>query len=238
MEVSPKRASPLEAGKMPVSTLKKVVLPDPLGPMRPRISPSWTARSSPWSATTPPNLRVSAVHWSRAAISGAAQTAQWTRDDAVRPEEEDEDDERGVEQEPVFLDDLQLLRQDDDDGGRDGQAPRIPDSTEKEDGDEDERLAEAVVVRRDVPDHVRGHRAGHAGEEVPQREGGDLRPADRDAERGGAGLVEADGVERDADPRALHTDDEREREGSEDERQSDVVEEERSLETSEHNGLV
>src|SRR5436305_4554655 len=236
MGVSPKRASPLEAGKIPVSTLKNVVLPDPLGPMRPRISPSWTARSSPWSATTPPNLRVSAVHWSSAATSSTAQPAERPRDDAVRPEEEDEDDERGVEQEPVFLDDLQFLRQHDDDGRGDGEAPGVSESAEEKEGDEDQRLAEAVVVRGDVPDHVRRHRARHAGEEVPERESGDLRPADGDAEGGGAGLVEADGVEGNAHPGALDAYDEREREGSEDERQGDVVEEERSLEWSEQEG--
>src|SRR5687767_5625640 len=45
---------------MPVTALKQVVLPAPLGPIRPRISPSsmWKVTSS--SAVSPPNLRVSA----------------------------------------------------------------------------------------------------------------------------------------------------------------------------------
>ena len=59
-----------------------------------------------------------------------------------------------------------------------------------------------------------------------ERESGDLRPADGDAEGGGAGLVEADGVEGNAHPGALDAYDEREREGSEDEGQANIVEEE------------
>src|SRR5471030_2733463 len=39
---------------MPVITLKNVVLPEPLGPIRPRISPSFTVRLKRSSATTPP----------------------------------------------------------------------------------------------------------------------------------------------------------------------------------------
>src|SRR5664279_3752718 len=42
---------------MPVTTLKNVVLPDPFGPIRPRISFDATARSRPSSATTPPKRR-------------------------------------------------------------------------------------------------------------------------------------------------------------------------------------
>jgi hypothetical protein len=36
-----------------------VVLPDPLGPISPRISPSPTESDSPSTATTPPNRLVS-----------------------------------------------------------------------------------------------------------------------------------------------------------------------------------
>src|SRR3989337_492614 len=48
---------------MPVITLKKVVLPEPLGPIRPRISPALTARLNWFSATKPPKrmLKLSQV---------------------------------------------------------------------------------------------------------------------------------------------------------------------------------
>src|SRR5882762_5102959 len=173
---------------MPVSTLKNVVLPDPLGPMRPRTSPSSTVRSSPSSATTPPNLRVSALQRKSAPMSGPTQAPQRARHDPVRPEEEDEDDERGVEQEPVLLDDLQFLRKDDDDRGGNRQAPRVSDSPEQQDGYQDERLREAVVVRSDEPDHVRGQRAGDGREDERQgdvvEQERSLEPSDDD------GLVE------------------------------------------------
>src|SRR5262245_963716 len=44
------------AGKMPVTRLKIVVLPEPFGPINPTISPSSTWRSKPWTACNPPKF--------------------------------------------------------------------------------------------------------------------------------------------------------------------------------------
>jgi hypothetical protein len=43
---------------MPERMLNKVVLPAPLGPMSPTISPSWTAREKSSTATNPPKDKV------------------------------------------------------------------------------------------------------------------------------------------------------------------------------------
>lgn len=44
---------PLSGFTNPEMVLKKVVFPEPLGPMMPKISPSFTAREKPLRATTP-----------------------------------------------------------------------------------------------------------------------------------------------------------------------------------------
>ena len=50
--------APLVGWYTPVMTLKAVVFPAPLGPMRATISPSLTTSSRSSTATTPPNCMV------------------------------------------------------------------------------------------------------------------------------------------------------------------------------------
>ena len=49
---------PAERGSAPEMQLKQVVLPEPLGPMRPRISPGLTSNETAWSAWKPPKRLV------------------------------------------------------------------------------------------------------------------------------------------------------------------------------------
>src|SRR5207247_3529556 len=49
---------PPEGGRAPETQLKQVVLPDPLGPMSPRISPGFTSKVMPWRARNPPKRLV------------------------------------------------------------------------------------------------------------------------------------------------------------------------------------
>ena len=49
---------PAEGGSAPEMQLKQVVLPEPLGPMRPRISPGLTSKETPWRARKPPKRLV------------------------------------------------------------------------------------------------------------------------------------------------------------------------------------
>ena len=55
---------------MPEMTLSIVVLPAPLGPIRPRISPGLTSRSMPSSTFTPPKLTETPRTESSAALIG------------------------------------------------------------------------------------------------------------------------------------------------------------------------
>ncbi len=49
-----KRIDPAVGAKVPESMLKIVLLPDPLGPIRPRISPSSTLNETLLTAVKPP----------------------------------------------------------------------------------------------------------------------------------------------------------------------------------------
>src|SRR3979409_1365648 len=53
---------------MPVTTLNSVVLPEPFGPIRPTISPSFTAKSTPARATRPPKRQVTPLQASTAPV--------------------------------------------------------------------------------------------------------------------------------------------------------------------------
>src|SRR5215813_13474729 len=52
---------PAEGRKVPVITLKSVVLPAPLGPMKPQICFSGMSKLTSFNAATPPKYFVSAV---------------------------------------------------------------------------------------------------------------------------------------------------------------------------------
>src|SRR5581483_466875 len=66
--------SPASRRWSPESVLMVVVLPEPLGPMSPRISPRRMARESPSTATTPPK-RLTTPRVSRAGGSAAPAAA-------------------------------------------------------------------------------------------------------------------------------------------------------------------
>ena len=59
MSWSLKRMEPDVGSSAPEMQLKQVVLPEPLGPMRPRISPGFTSKETAFSAVKPPNCLVS-----------------------------------------------------------------------------------------------------------------------------------------------------------------------------------
>ena len=83
------------------------------------------------------------------------------------------------------------------------EAPGIADAAEQQDRDEDQRVGEGVVVRRDeAADHAE-QRAGDADQEIADHEGGDLPARDVEAEAACRGLVEPQRVEIEPDPGAL-----------------------------------
>src|SRR5262249_8360170 len=74
--------------------LTRVVLPAPFGPMRPRISPGWIARSTPPVATSPPKRLVSPCGCSSAAPAPASRLADAFAEEAGRPHQQDKDNEQ------------------------------------------------------------------------------------------------------------------------------------------------
>ena len=191
---------------MPVTTLKNVVLPEPFGPIRPRISFGATREIEPVERDA---RRRNA--WIRPRASSSARhgrhpgkiAAHRARQQSLRPEQQHRDHHQRVEQEAIFLDGLQFLRHDHDDDRRDDQAPRIADAAEQQDRDQDQRVGEGVVVRRDeAADHAE-QRAGNADEEIADQERGDLPARDIEAEAARRGLVEPQRVEIEPDPGAL-----------------------------------
>ncbi len=54
-----KRIDPSLGASVPAIRLKVVLLPDPLGPIRPRISPWPSVNETFWTAVNPPKRRVS-----------------------------------------------------------------------------------------------------------------------------------------------------------------------------------
>src|SRR6267378_1905823 len=94
----PIHACPDSNGTYPVITLTRVVLPAPLGPMRPWIAPSSTSSDTPSTACTPPKWRVTSS--SRSSTDsrprpprGSHQGEPAAADDSLRPKHDDRDQE-------------------------------------------------------------------------------------------------------------------------------------------------
>src|SRR5207237_500079 len=95
---------PLSGRTRPVTTLKNVVLPAPLGPISPMMPPRGTTRSTSWRATTPPKRLVRPCTWRIAASrpAGAAEAAGAAEHDHA------EQHDRHLELERARRDGLQL----------------------------------------------------------------------------------------------------------------------------------
>ena len=76
------------------------------------------------------------------------------RQQPLRAKQQNEDHQPGIEHEAVFLDDLEFLRKDHDEGCGDRHAPEIADAAEKDDRHEDERIREGEIVGGDEAEHM------------------------------------------------------------------------------------
>src|SRR5439155_19349025 len=91
-------------GIYPVTRFTSVVLPAPLGPINPKMVPSSISNDTPSTARTPPKWRRTSESCSRALTwtpSGrqpfrADQGEATASDDALRPEDDDEDEDDAV----------------------------------------------------------------------------------------------------------------------------------------------
>src|SRR5499427_5536416 len=194
-------------------TLKRVVLPAPLGPMMPTISPGAARRETSRTAVSPPKRLVTASSSSIAA-PGAEALAE-PADQSLGDEAHDDDEEAAVDDEidahqpaPHVAEggaEARLERRDEDRSheGAHGRPDAADDGVEGEadreiDGKDVEGIHEAHVLR---PQGAAG-----AGQRGGDGDGQHLEPAARDAEGLGGVLVLAHAGEPIAEPRALEVD--------------------------------
>src|SRR5579875_43064 len=209
MDRPPKYTWPPSGRWGPVMTLMQVVLPDPLGPTRPRISPGLRSKLTPSRARNPPKrfTRDSTRRRIGPASGDIDPSEPQHGDEAVG---EDEADNEG----PV--DQLEVLRGRDADGVVDavedadaeegthggGGAPE-----QREDDREDAELQaehRVGVEDGDAPGEGAPHQPGDEGGEQPR----DDPALDHiDAGQGGADGVLADGVEGEPEARIAQGDD-------------------------------
>src|ERR687888_1985454 len=164
--------------------LSRLVLPAPLGPIRPVMEPSATSRLTLSSARSPPKERPSpwttrnsamgALHANPGASGTApgAQAPQQLRQ-PTREQEEHDDDDRAVERlrEPgLILQHLQESRQEERTGDGAQRAVQAADHDHRHKAD---RQGQIEAVRSDVAGPVGIQRAGNTGVKGAEREGGD-----------------------------------------------------------------
>src|SRR5437773_8533885 len=125
-------------------TLNSVVLPEPFGPMRPRMAPLPTSRSSASSATRPPKRtlrpeqeRSASLIWGN---SFGKILARRPGDQTLGPDEQDDDHQHRVEEEAVFLQRLQLFGHDQHDARGERHAPRAAQAAEEHDRHQDQGI--------------------------------------------------------------------------------------------------
>src|SRR5216117_1281239 len=136
-------------------TLNSVVLPEPFGPMRPRMAPLPTSRSSASSATRPPKRtlrpeqeRSASLIWEN---SFGKIFARRPGDQTLGPGEQDDDHQHRVEEEAVFLQCLQLFRHDQHDARGERHAPRAAQAAEENNQHKNQGIAERKLFGATKP---------------------------------------------------------------------------------------
>src|SRR5579875_3182653 len=179
MDRPPKYTWPPSGRWGPVMTLMQVVLPDPLGPTRPRISPGLRSKLTPSRARNPPKrFTRDSTRRRIGPASGDIDPSEPQHGDEAVGEEEDEADNEG----PV--DQLEVLR------GRD--ADGVVDAVEDADAEEGTHG---------------GGGAPQPGDEGGEQPRDDPALDHIDAGQGGADGVLADGVEGEPEARIAQGDD-------------------------------
>ena len=203
------------AGREPDIRLNSVVLPAPLGPISPWISPVSTVSETSFTATSPPNRRVSPVTSSRATgqpCRSAAGTAAWRRRcnrsrqpwaAPMRPVGISSTEATRIRPNAIDLilaDRSKPLRHQ-----RQQHRPddRAADIRKAADDDEDQRVDgvfEGEHQRTDVADIGGVETAGEAGEERRNDERDQLEARHVDADRAGEQVALADAPQHGAEP--------------------------------------
>src|SRR5664279_1859755 len=201
--------------------------------MRPTISPAVTVRSSPSSASTPPK-RFTKPRASSSAVMAASPgiPAHRTRQQALGPEQQNANHQQSIEQEAIFLDRLQFLRNDYNDECGDDEPPGIADAAEQQDRNEDEGIGEGVVVRRDeASDHAK-HGAGNTDEKIADQECRDLPAHDIEAETARGGLIEPQRIEIESNPGSFEPPHDNERTDQQQQADGEIIDVERERDST------
>src|SRR6478752_3636920 len=155
---------------MPVMTLKQVVLPAPLGPIRPRISPSsmWKLTSS--RAVSPPNRRVTASRLSTGSGMGgpfldlalfervdlllemAGPDGSSRRQHALWAVDREQHQGESEHEHAVLLEPTEALREIGDDGSPHHHAPPVAGTADDDRRDEQDREQQRERLRADELD--------------------------------------------------------------------------------------
>src|SRR3954470_14445590 len=200
-----KETVPEVSGRSPVRQLKKVDLPAPLGPIRPRMSPCSTDTEAPSTALKAPNALVTL----RASISTAHLAAFEQREEPARQEAGDDHDDRAVDHEgdAGALASQQAVRQlleRHQDQGADQRAEQLAGAAQRchhhhLDRDQDAEARFGI----DEAEHAEIERARQRGEGGAQHVGIELVAAGRDAERARGPFAVLDGAQVEAHAAAL-----------------------------------
>ena len=211
------RTWPAVGANRPQIRLTIVLLPEPLGPMRPRISPSETARSTPSTARTPPKCLVKCLELKHWRVPCCGSTAAHALDQApeskcragieqaARPDIHGEHDQSAEQQVAPIAHEAQAFDQeglDEDDG--DERAEHIGEAAEDRIGDREGGQHNAELHVLDMRGVVRKDAAAEAGDHAADGHGRDLDRRDIDADALGGEFVLADGAQDGAGARAVH----------------------------------
>src|ERR1700674_64011 len=213
-------------------TLTSVVLPAPFGPIRPWIDPCSTSSDTPSTARTPPKCR-----WTLSRRRSTNSIPSWppggpddgqpaAADDALRPEDDDGDQEETGDDVDVSL----CLHEDPGQGCHhertDHRTDKMTAAAEHGEAEDLHRPRHAVllVARVDEGLQVRLERSPEPGQDRAQHEGDHLVARDVDALAQRSELVLADGGPRSAEPALGQPPHQKQHDGQADQHQVDSVE--------------
>src|SRR5215470_8167429 len=211
-----KTIEPRVGRRKPVKRLKQVVLPAPLGPIRPTISPLSTVRSTRLTAASPPKSRVS---WrvSRRATKSGRRARRGRRGGPPPPElrelpgqgdetagqEQDRQQHRDREEDRLVGAAAERLGEQGQEDRADDRADEVPAPSDVVVDQDIRRHQESELGREQKPDKVGVERAGGPREEATEHERQEFVAGDVDAERLGQVVAHPDALPDEAEPAVL-----------------------------------
>src|SRR5438477_1957125 len=220
---------PALAGARPAIAFKSVVLPEPFGPMMPRISPASTPKDTRETAMSPLKRFVSA--WTSSSTARPSHGPGDRPDDAARHDEDREDEDRAVEDRAQLGAEVDDVRQAGEHERADDRPRERALAAEQHHREDLHRLVDPEVAGIDVAGVVAVEPARERRERVADRERHELVAEHVHAERPREVFVEADGGEAAAHPRIERAD--AHEHGERERRERDVVPRDRAADRDE-----